>query len=83
MDLSAGGQALLSGRFGLGGGSSPVVPTARQAPLNIADVAYGTGSTSPSSGAAGIVGSSPGHFAFYAGLFGAVALILIRHSLPR
>lgn len=63
----------------LGGGSSPSVvgaqvPTAAQA-------AYGAGSTEGDSG--GHLGSSAGHLAFYAGVVALVALVLIRHSLPR
>lgn len=65
----------------LGGGSSPTVVGAGVPTYSPAMAAYGAGSTEGQSG--GYFGTSPGHFAFYAGVFAVVALVLIRHSLPK
>ena len=68
----------------LGGGSSPSVAGAgvtTGSSVSPSQAAYGAGSTEGSSG--GWLGTSPGHFAFYAGTTALVLLFLVRRSLPR
>ncbi len=65
----------------LGGGSSPNVAGASVPGASPAQAAYGAGSTQGSDG--GHLGTTPGHFAFYAGVTALVLLVLVRRSLPK
>ena len=69
------------GIFG-GGGSSPTVAGASTPAVSVAQTAYGAGATT-TSGAGGLVGTSPGHITIYAGGLALLALVVIRHSLPK